>query len=72
MNHAGSFGHTNADAVLPDSPNEDFYMDHPGPSAPSNDDGLDPLSHNSPIMMEEDFDEAYGQSILCCSMRISI
>jgi hypothetical protein len=33
---------------------EDFYMDHPGPSALSDDDGLDPLSHNSPIMMGED------------------
>ena len=51
MNHAGSSGptYTNADAVLPDSlDDDDFYMDHPaGPSALSNDDG--PLTHNSPM-----------------------
>ena len=63
MNHVESSGPTNADAILSD--NEDFYMDHPGSSAPSNDDN--PLFHDfpgSPMMIEEDLDEAYSQSKL--------
>jgi hypothetical protein len=42
MNHAGSSGlsNINADAVLPDSPNEDCYMDHAGPSALSDDEDI--------------------------------
>jgi len=71
MNHAGSSGPTNADAILPDFSDEDFYMDHPvpGPSALSND---GPLAHNSgsPITMGEDLDEAYGQSISCCLVKL--
>jgi hypothetical protein len=52
MNHAGSSGPTNADAstFLPDSLDDDFYMDHPDPGP------------SVPIMMGEDLDEAYGQS----------
>ena len=46
-------------------------MDHPvpGPSALSND---GPLAHNSgsPITMGEDLDEAYGQSISCCLVKL--
>ena len=59
MNHAGSSisisGHG---AILPDSSDEDFYMDHPGTSGLSeNDNPID--SH---LMIEDD--EAYGQSTL--------
>ena len=40
MNHAGSSGPTNADAstFLPDSLDDDFYMDHPEPMVPVRDD----------------------------------
>jgi hypothetical protein len=40
------------DVVLPDaSDDEDFYVDHAGPSGLSHND--DPLTHDSPVMMED-------------------
>lgn len=59
MNHAGSsILISGPGAILPDSLDEDFYMDHPGTSGLSrNDNPLD-----SCMMIEDD--EAYGQSTL--------
>lgn len=54
INFAGSSGPTNVDAVLPDSPNEDFHMDHPGPSALSDDDEDIYMDHPGPSTLAND------------------
>jgi hypothetical protein len=81
VNHTGLSGPSLADAVLPDSPNVAFHMDHAGPSALSDDedtymediymDHPAPSAHDDDASVGGDFDEVYGLSNLRRSRRIA-